>query len=140
MATGRLPNRRLGAMISAMSSIVIPAVAGVLAVFAFLNQFNSITVEAVHEYLQKGAKVIDVRTAEEYSAQHLPMAVNIPLDDLKERIGKVAPNKETVLLLHCQGGGRSGSGARVLKGMGYKNVFNLGSFEEAEKALAGSGK
>lgn len=122
-------------MMTAMSSIVIPAVAGLLAAFTFLNQLNAITVETVHEYMRKGAKVIDVRTPEEYAERHLPMAVNIPLDDLRERIGKVAPNKETVLLLHCQGGGRSSSGARVLKGMGYRNVFNLGSFEQAEQAL-----
>ncbi len=123
-----------------MSSIVIPAVAGLLAAFTFLNQLNALTVETVHEYMRKGAKVIDVRTAEEYAERHLPMAVNIPLDDLRERIGKVAPNKETVLLLHCQGGGRSGTGTRVLKKMGYKNVFNLGSFEQAEQALAGTKK
>lgn len=127
-------------MMTTMSSIVIPAVAGLLAAFTFLNQLNALTVETVHEYMQKGAKVIDVRTAEEYAERHLPMAVNIPLDDLRERIGKVAPNKETVLLLHCQGGGRSGTGTRVLKSMGYKNVFNLGSFEQAEQALAGTKK
>ncbi|MFA6560508.1 MAG: rhodanese-like domain-containing protein [Verrucomicrobiia bacterium] len=123
-----------------MTWIVILAVAGVLAVFGFLKQLNSVTEESAREHLRQGAKVIDVRTTQEYSERHLPKAVNIPLDELKQRIVSEAPNKETVLLLHCQAGGRSGAGTQMLKGIGYKNVFNLGSFEQAEKILGGSGK
>ena len=120
--------------------MTILAVAGVLGAFVFPKQLNSVTEEAARDYLRKGAKVIDVRTTQEYAERHLPVAVNIPLGELKERIGRVAPKKETVLLLHCLSGGRSGAGTQTLKGMGYKNVFNLGSFERAEKILGGSGK
>ena len=120
--------------------MTILGVAGVLVAAVFLTQLNSVTEEAAREYVRKGAKVIDVRTAQEYAERHLPTTVNIPLDELTERIGSVAPDKETVLLLHCQGGGRSGVGTQTLKGMGYKNVFNLGSFERAEKILGGGGK
>jgi phage shock protein E len=140
MAASHLSDRRFGAMIPAMTWIVILAVAGVLAVFGFLKQLNSVTEESAREHLRQGAKVIDVRTTQEYSERHLPKAVNIPLDELKQRIVSEAPNKETVLLLHCQAGGRSGAGTQMLKGIGYKNVFNLGSFEQAEKILGGSGK
>ena len=140
MAANRLPRRRLGAIIPAMSWIAILAVAGVLAVFGFLKQINSVTEESARKYLQQGAKVIDVRTAQEYSERHLPKTINIPLGELKQRIASEAPNKETILLLHCLSGGRSSVGTQTLKGMGYKNVFNLGSFERAEKILGGSGK
>ena len=135
-ATGRL----LGAIIPAMSWIVILTAAGVFAVVVMLKQLNSVTEESAREYLRKGAKVIDVRTAQEYAERHLPKTINIPLDELEQRIAGVASDKETVLLLHCQGGGRSGAGAQTLKGMGYKNVFNLGSFARAEKILGESGK
>ncbi|MCX6908972.1 MAG: rhodanese-like domain-containing protein [Verrucomicrobia bacterium] len=123
-----------------MSWIAILGVAGVIGAFAFLMQLNSISEEAARDYLRKGAKVIDVCTTQEYSERHLPKAINIPLDELKQRITSEEPNKEAVLLLHCQGGGRSGAGTQTLKGMGYKNVFNLGSLERAEKILGGSGK
>jgi len=135
-----LPRRRFGAIIPAMTWITILGVAGVLAACVFLKQLNSVTEEAAREHLRQGAKVIDVRTAQEYSERHLPKTVNIPLDELKKRIVSEAPNKETVLLLHCLSGGRSGAGTQMLKGMGYRNVFNLGSFARAEKILGGSGK
>ncbi|MCX6897183.1 MAG: rhodanese-like domain-containing protein [Verrucomicrobia bacterium] len=123
-----------------MTWMTILGVAGVLAACVFLKQLNSVTEEAAREYLRQGAKVIDVRTAQEYSERHLPKTINIPLDELKQRIVSEAPDKETVLLLHCRSGGRSGVGTQTLKSMGYKNVFNLGSFEQAEKILGGSGK
>ena len=140
IATSGLPGSRLGAIIPAMSWIAILAVAGVFAVFVFLKQLNTVTEESAREYLRQGAKVIDVRTTQEYSERHLPKTINIPLDELKQRIVREAPNKETVLLLHCLSGGRSGVGTQTLKGMGYKSVFNLGSLERAEKILGGSGK
>ncbi len=124
----------------AMSWITFLGVAGVLAAVVVLPQLNSVAEDTARDYLRKGAKVIDVRTAEEYGERHLPAAINIPLDDLKERIASVAPDKNTVLLLHCQGGGRSGIGAQKLKGLGYKNVFNLGSYERAEKIVGGDKK
>jgi phage shock protein E len=133
-------SHRLGAIMPAMTWMAILVVASVLGAFAFLMQLNSVSEEVARDCLRKGAKVIDVRTAQEYAERHLPKTINVPLDELKQRIAKEAPNKEAVLLLHCQGGGRSGAGTQTLKGMGYKNVFNLGSFEQAEKVLGGSGK
>ena len=135
-----LPGGWFGAIIHAMSWTAILGVAGVLAAFVFLKQLNSVSEEAARDYLRKGAKVIDVRTKQEYTERHLPVAVNIPLGELKERIGGVAPDKETVLLLHCLSGGRSAVGAQTLKGLGYKSVFNLGSYAQAEKIFGGSGK
>lgn len=140
IAASGLLGSRLGAIIPAMSWIAILAVAGVLAVFVFLKQLNSVTEESAREYLRQGAKVIDVRSVQEYSERHLPKTVNIPLDELKQRIVREAPNKEAVLLLHCLSGGRSGAGTQMLRDMGYKNVFNLGSFARAEKILGENGK
>jgi phage shock protein E len=61
--------------------------------------------------------------------------VNIPLDRLREEIARLAPNVEQPLLLHCLSGTRSGMGKAMLKKMGYRNVFNLGSYGRAEKIL-----
>jgi rhodanese-related sulfurtransferase len=127
-------------MVPAMSWMTILVAAGVLGALVFFKQFNSVAGETARNHLRNGAKVVDVRTAQEYAGRHLPTAVNVPLDDLKERIGTVAPNKDTVLLLHCQSGGRSAVGAQMLKGMGYKSVFNLGSYARAEEVLNGSRK
>lgn len=107
----------------------------VVAAFLILRQLALVSPEAARGYLQRGAKVLDVRSAEEYRARHLPNAVNIPLGELEQRIGRQAPNQDEVLLLHCLSGGRSGLGRRALKRMGYTRVFNLGSLGRAEKIV-----
>ena len=123
-----------------MEWITVLIVLGVAAIFLGLKKLGTVSPDVAREYLRQGAKVIDVRGPEEYRARHLPNAINIPLGELESRIGRHAPNKEDVLLLHCLSGGRSGLGSRVLKRMGYTKVFNLGSFGRAEKIVGGSGK
>jgi rhodanese-related sulfurtransferase len=39
------------------------------------------------------------------------------------------------LLLHCLSGARSGIGKGMLKRMGYRQVFNLGSYGRATRIL-----
>ena len=87
------------------------------------------------DWLKQGAKVIDVRSNAEFHERHLPGAVNVPLDRLREEIPRLAPNKDLPLLLHCLSGGRSGIGKASLRKLGYRNVFNLGSYGRAEKIL-----
>ena len=45
--------------------------------------------------------VIDVRPAEEYAAGHVPGAVNVPLDELEQHLGKLNPQQEVVA--YCRG-------------------------------------
>ena len=123
-----------------MQWIAVLGVVVVGGVLLALKQADTVSDEAAQEYLRQGAKVIDVRSAEEYRERHLPGAVNIPVNELEQRIGKEAPDKAAVLLLHCQSGGRSAIGTRLLKRIGYTKVFNLGSLARAEKILGKSGK
>ena len=112
------------------------AVVGAVAAFLLLKRLSLATPTAAREWLNKGAKVLDVRSEGEYQEKHLPEAVNIPLNRLRDEIARLAPNKEQPLLLHCLSGARSGMGTAMLKKMGYRNVFNLGSYGRAEKLLA----
>jgi len=123
-----------------MQWIVVLGVAAVAGVLWALKQADTVSDEAAQEYLRQGAKVIDVRSAEEYREHHLPNAVNIPLNELERRIAKEAPDKVTVLLLHCLSGGRSAVGVRLLKRLGCTKVFNLGSLARAEKIVGKVGK
>ena len=106
-----------------------------IAAFLIIKQLTVMRPDQARDWLSKGAKVIDVRSEEEFKERHLPGVVNIPLDRLRDEITRVAPSKEQPLLLHCLSGGRSGMGAAMLKKMGYRNVFNLGSYGRAEKIL-----
>lgn len=120
-----------------MDWVTLAIVGGGAAAFVGLKQLGLVGVAAAREHLQNGAKVIDVRSPQEFGARHLPGAINIPQGELAERIAAKVPNKDTVLLLHCLSGGRSALGKRTLKGLGYPRVFNLGSYGRAEKIVRG---
>ena len=112
----------------------------VIAAFLIFKQMNAVKPETAREWLKKGATVIDVRSESEFQEQHLPSAINIPLNRLGEEIARHAPNKEQPLLLHCLSGTRSGMRTSALKKLGYQNVFNLGSYGRAEKILGAQDK
>ena len=55
------------------------------------NDAPNISATALHALRESGVApvVIDVRTAEEYAAGHIPGAVNIPFDQIAQRIAEV---------------------------------------------------
>ena len=95
---------------------------------------------SARDYLKNGALVIDVRTVEEFQAGHLTNVINIPLNELKEKLPRQVSDKGKVLLLHCQSGRRSGIAEAQLRAMGYTNAFSIGSFEQARKILTGGAR
>jgi|694.fasta_scaffold49777_3 phage shock protein E len=110
----------------------------VLAAFFIFRQMSQVSSDAAKQYLRKGAVVIDVRGPDEYASGHLPGTVNVPLGELSGRISKVSSDKNHVILLHCQSGGRSGMAAGTLKSLGYTNAYNLGSYSRAKGILSGA--
>jgi rhodanese-related sulfurtransferase len=67
--------------------------------------------------------VLDVRTAEEYATGHVPGAVNIPFDQVAERISEVdAPHG---VALYCMIGPRARKGEAALLAAGYESVLHL---------------
>ena len=91
--------------------------------------------EAAREQLAKGALLVDVRTVQEYQSKHLTNAVNIPLGEIKETLPARVPDRGQALLLYCRTGRRSDIAETELRSIGYTNVFNIGSYEQAEKVV-----
>lgn len=67
--------------------------------------------------------VIDVRTAEECALGHVPGAVNIPFDQVAERIAEVETPHGVAL--YCMVGPRARKGESALLASGYTKVFHL---------------
>lgn len=67
--------------------------------------------------------LIDVRTEEEFSFGTLPGAVNMPLDDLRNRLQDIP--RSVPVVLFCAVGLRGYLAQRILLGAGYDNVRNL---------------
>ncbi|MBI4324393.1 MAG: rhodanese-like domain-containing protein [Chloroflexi bacterium] len=117
----------------------IAIVAGVVFVAcSVLKRLSFVTAEVARKHLAQGVLVMDVRSPEEFRGSHIPNAVNIPLDELHESLPGRVRDTPQILLLHCLSGTRSGIAKRRLKGMGYANVFNLGSLGRAWQIVSGS--
>lgn len=82
----------------------------------------------VKEKIDAGAKIVDVRSPEEYRDGAYPGAVNIPVQDLGRRMGEIPKDKPVVL--YCASGARSAAAARSLKQAGYKDVVNAGGLSD----------
>ncbi|MGI5187907.1 FAD-dependent oxidoreductase [Promicromonospora sp. CA-289599] len=68
-----------------------------------------------------GATVVDVRTAAEFAAEAIPGAINLPLDELRYRLGELPPGR---LIVHCQVGQRAHSAVCLLRARG-RDAVNL---------------
>jgi phage shock protein E len=107
----------------------------VVAVVFVIKRAGQISASPARVHLKNGALVIDVRSADEFNSGHLPVAINLPLDELETALPRQVKDRNQVLLLHCLSGTRSGLAKIKLKRMGYPNVFNLGSYGRAERIL-----
>ena len=122
-----------------MDWTAIIIVGAIVLAFVGMKRLGQASPNKVQACLQAGAKVIDVRSAAEYASGHLPGTTNIPLNELRDQIGRLAPDRGQPLLLHCQSGVRSGMGKRALRQLGYRNVHNLGSYQRAQNLLKARG-
>lgn len=77
----------------------------------------------VREMDPKDVFLLDVRSPEEYGLGTIPGAVNIPLDDLRDRISEVPLDRRVVIF--CAVGLRGYLAQRILMGRGYQDVRNL---------------
>jgi len=97
-----------------------------------------ITPLQAREMMAKGnALVIDVRDAPEVEKSgKVRGAVHVSRGMLEFRADPETPfhdknfTKDKVLILYCASGGRSALAGKVLKDMGYSQVYNLGAFKD----------
>lgn len=88
------------------------------------EQIAQTTVPELHDtLLPRGVTVIDVRNQSEWDAGHLPGAHHIQLGALDARLAEVP--RDGMVVVHCQGGGRSAIAASLLAARGITNVINL---------------
>ncbi|WP_375581469.1 rhodanese-like domain-containing protein [Marivirga tractuosa] len=83
--------------------------------------------EELKEALNKNEviQIIDVKNKDEYENAHIPEAINIPLDELSEKISKL--DKSTYYVTVCgKGGGRSVEAAKTLKEAGLSAIWLCG--------------
>lgn len=85
--------------------------------------------QEILKLIQSGARIIDVRTKEEYNEDHYPNAENIPVNEIIEK-GFYAKDKNAPIVVYCKSGGRSETAMLVLKQLGYTHVVNAGGLKD----------
>ena len=70
--------------------------------------------------------LLDTRTPAEYARGHIEGFANIPVDELREHLGELAPGKPVYVI--CQSGLRSYIASRILEGNGYETFNFSGGF------------
>lgn len=70
-------------------------------------------------------QLVDVRTSEEFVDGHIGNAQNVCVtdDDFKEKAAKL--DKEQPVYVYCRSGGRSARAAKILKEMGFKEIYDM---------------
>lgn len=97
-----------------------------------------VTPEQAKEMIAKGnTLVVDVRDAPEVEKSgKIAGAIHVSRGMLEFRADPETPYhdknfaKDKTVILYCASGGRSALGGKVLKDMGYPNVYNLGAFKD----------
>ncbi|MFX1379028.1 MAG: FAD-dependent oxidoreductase [Promethearchaeota archaeon] len=82
-----------------------------------------------------GSILLDVRTKDEFSARSIDGSINIPIEELRERVKEISNNKP--IYVYCEVGYRSYLALRILLQSGFKEVYELtGGFKIYEMANA----
>ena len=78
--------------------------------------------------------ILDVRKPSEFAEGHLPGAVNLPLDDMKDPGSMANLDEINNLYVHCAGGYRSVIASSLLKRQGFHNLRNIvGGWDKIKK-------
>ena len=85
--------------------------------------------------IKNGALLVDVRTAEEFSAGHVNGALNIPHDQVGANLAQFGTDHSKAIVLYCRSGKRADMAKQTLNKARFNSVLNAGSYEELEKAL-----
>jgi len=73
--------------------------------------------------------VVDVRNSWEFESGHYEGALNIPLDQIPQRISEFE-EFEGPIVLYCRSGQRSGMALQLLKQQGLENLYNGGGIDD----------
>ena len=89
----------------------------------------------IDDYVSRGYKLIDVRSSGEFGRGSIPGAINIPVDEIRERKSEILSHD---LLINCQVGQRGHTASLLLKELGFNAVNLDGGYQTWSNSPAAS--
>lgn len=74
---------------------------------------------------KEDAKVIDIRSKDDFRKGHLPDAINIPARDVQKRLSEIEGFKEQPVILICKTGTTAGATGSILAKAGFTQLKKL---------------
>ena len=88
--------------------------------------------QSIMKETYKNAAIVDVRTPEEFAGEHFPNAINIPLDQVAQRINEFKEMPKPIVA-YCRSGNRSGMAVSILKQNGINDAINGGGLDDLKQ-------
>lgn len=89
-----------------------------------LDRIPVISAEILHRSVKSdAANLLDVRRPQEYNAGHIAGSINLPLNDINERMQEL--DKNSLYYVYCASGYRSVIFISILKARGYEKLINV---------------
>lgn len=106
--------------------VIVVAIAVVAAVLLFRPSsggVQNVDAAGAQAAIEKGAQIIDVRTAGEFQMGHIPGAVNTPVDQVQA--AAQSWDRDSTYVVYCATGARSATAVETMRQMGFKNIAHL---------------
>ncbi len=116
--------------------VVAAAVVAVALLVPRILRGRKVASEIVKKKLADGAKVVDVRTLDEFRSGAYPGAIHIPVQELPQRMAEVdalvSRDKARPVVVYCGSGHRAAKAKRTLEAAGYSRVVNGGGLDDLQ--------
>lgn len=100
---------------------------GVLLLVRAVLRLRGLPPARIAELKAKGAQLVDVRTRAEFASGHAAASINIPLDQLENRLAEL--DRARPVLVCCATGSRSAHAKSILEASGFTDVHNAGPWQ-----------
>jgi len=122
-------------MVSRRTTVIVMAVVAIAAIAAALytpkllhwgeDDYGDVTVQEASNLIADKPElvVLDVRTVSEFNDGHIEGAINIPVDELANRLTEL--NKNDELLVYCRTGNRSTTAVGILEDAGFTKIYHM---------------
>lgn len=121
----RMIKRRIGSIAIALMAIFM---LGACRDSGKKEDYMTIDAEKAKEMMDKTEEfvLLDVRSREEFSLEHIPGAIVIPHNEIAAKAENEIKNKDIPVFVYCRSGNRSKIAAKALVSLGYENVYEFG--------------